>query len=356
MGVTRLGVLAAGALATLSVGFVAACGSSEGTAATTGSDAGSCGQGDVYCAACGGWFCGHGGCPKVACPDAAAADATNVDAGACATDQVSCLDCSGGSFCTPRGCPEINCPAQDASTTTEDVGTGDAGIGDGRSGDARGTACGPDGSTCNLSEVCVHVAFFGNNPFPDSGPQTPVHNYSCATNPCASDAASDCYCSQLCTGLDCQVAKPIISCTLYGSCAASDTPIATVDGDRPIASLRPSDLVYSADRQALRLVPLLRVSKTAVFHHHVIEIVLANGSVLRMSAGHPTADGRLFGDLQAADRLDGVTVFSRREIAYADSYTYDILPASDTHTYVAAGVLVGTTLGAAPFPPALLAP
>jgi hypothetical protein len=98
------------------------------------------------------------------------------------------------------------------------------------------------------------------------------------------------------------------------------------------------------------LVPLLRVSKTAVSHHHVIEIVLAGGSVLRMSAGHPTADGRLSGDLQAADRLDGVTVLSRCEVSYADSYTYDILPGSDTHTYVAAGVLVGTTLGGTPFP------
>jgi hypothetical protein len=363
MGVTRLGVLAAGALATLSVGFLVACGSSESASATTGSDAGSCGQGEVYCTACGGWFCGQGGCPSVTCLDAGAADATNGDAGACATGQVSCLDCSGGLFCTSRGCPEINCPARDASTTTDDAGTRD-----GPSGEARATVCGPAGSTCNLGEVCVDRMFSGiNPPNPDGAPPpAPSESYSCLADPCpvgsctswpcGNDASTECYCT-LCGGLECGVAKlPIVTCTYQPICASSDTPIATANGDRPIASLRVGDLVYSADRQSLRLVPLLRVSRTAVSHHHVIEIILANGSELKMSAGHPTADGRLFGDLQAADRLDGVTVLSRREIAYADSYTYDILPASDTHTYVAAGVLVGTTLGAAPFPPALLSP
>ena len=49
------------------------------------------------------------------------------------------------------------------------------------------------------------------------------------------------------------------------------------------------NLVYSADREALRLVPILRVNKTAVSRHHVIELTLANGAVLRMSAGHPTS-------------------------------------------------------------------
>jgi hypothetical protein len=110
--------------------------------------------------------------------------------------------------------------------------------------------------------------------------------------------------------------------------------------------LRPGQLVYSADRGSLRLVPLLRVAKTRVFHHQVVELVLANGETLRMSAGHPTAEGKHFDQLQAGDRLDGILVLSSRQVPYADSFTYDILPASETHTYVAAGALVGTTLAA----------
>jgi hypothetical protein len=65
-------------------------------------------------------------------------------------------------------------------------------------------------------------------------------------------------------------------------CASAETPIATGDGERPIASLHPGDLVYSADHGALRLVPLLEVSRTAVFHHRVIELRLSNGALLRM--------------------------------------------------------------------------
>ena len=219
--------------------------------------------------------------------------------------------------------------------------------GDGASADAPSTACGSNALTCTTGQVCVDHVFIGNPGMAADGAITPssFHNDSCVADPCGSNHSSSCYC-QLCSGGDqCQYVEPTLTCTVYSVCASSDTPIATADGDRPIASLCAGDLVYSADRQSLHLVPLLRVSRTAVFHHHLIEIILANGSVLRMSAGHPTADGRFFGDVQAADRVDGVAVLSRREVPYDDAYTYDILPASDSHTYVAAGVLVGSTLG-----------
>jgi hypothetical protein len=63
-----------------------------------------------------------------------------------------------------------------------------------------------------------------------------------------------------------------------------------------------------------------------------------------MSAGHPLADGRLLGSVEAGDRLEGSNVVERRDVSYDEPFTYDIFPASDSHTYVAAGVLVGTTL------------
>ena len=73
-------------------------------------------------------------------------------------------------------------------------------------------------------------------------------------------------------------------------------------------------------------------------------MVLEGGAVLEISAPHPTADGRTFGDLRAGDTLDGVRIIAAETIPYAHAFTYDILPASDSGTYIAGGVLIGTTL------------
>jgi hypothetical protein len=128
-------------------------------------------------------------------------------------------------------------------------------------------------------------------------------------------------------------------------CAAPDTPIATPDGERPIASLRPGDLVYSEDRGAVVAVPILRVGSTPVLHHQVIRVALENGRTLEVSAGHPTADGRRFGELRAGSALDAANrVASASLVPYKHARTYDILPASSTGTYFAAGAEIGSTL------------
>ena len=67
-----------------------------------------------------------------------------------------------------------------------------------------------------------------------------------------------------------------------------------------------------------------------------------------MSASHPTADGRSFGDLKAGQSLDGVLLTDTRVIAYQHEATHDILPDSDSGAYFAAGVLVGSTMKARP--------
>jgi hypothetical protein len=135
-----------------------------------------------------------------------------------------------------------------------------------------------------------------------------------------------------------------LECAFDAVCASPETRIATPTGERRIADLSPGDLVYSADDRSLRPVPILRVSKTAVINHQVVEVRTIDGAVLEISAGHPTADGRLFGQLRAGDALDGVLILSSRLVPYRYSHTYDILPASDTGTYVAAGRLIGSTL------------
>jgi hypothetical protein len=82
--------------------------------------------------------------------------------------------------------------------------------------------------------------------------------------------------------------------------------------------------------------------------HHVRRIRLASGAVLDVSAGHPTADGRSFADLRSGGELGGVTIVGAETVPYDFPYTYDILPASDTGTYFAEGVLIGSTLREAP--------
>lgn len=127
-------------------------------------------------------------------------------------------------------------------------------------------------------------------------------------------------------------------------CAAPDTPIATPTGDRPIASLAVGDLVYSADEWGVRVVPIREVTRTPVTGHRVVRVELANHQVLRISGGHPTADGRHFSDLTAGDRLDGVAVLDARWVDYREPFTYDILPSKEGGTYYAGGVLIGSTL------------
>jgi hypothetical protein len=78
-----------------------------------------------------------------------------------------------------------------------------------------------------------------------------------------------------------------------------------------------------------------------------MRVELASGAVLEISARHPTADGRTFGDLNAGEELGGVAIARTRIVPYQPRFTYDILPASDSGTYFAGGVLIGSTLGGA---------
>lgn len=127
-------------------------------------------------------------------------------------------------------------------------------------------------------------------------------------------------------------------------CAAPDTPIATPLGERPIAELEPGDLVYTAGALGVSVVPLVRVSRTAVKDHHVVRLSLDGGETLFVSGGHPTADGRFFSDLRRGDALDGAAVVDATVVPYAHDFTYDVLPAGETGAYYAGGVLIGSTL------------
>ncbi|MEE8409914.1 MAG: hypothetical protein V3T05_09930 [Myxococcota bacterium] len=129
-----------------------------------------------------------------------------------------------------------------------------------------------------------------------------------------------------------------------GKCAAPDTPIATPAGPTPIAWLRVGDLVYTEHAGAITAVPIRRVRSTAVTNHTMVSLRLDDGSAVSMSPGHPTADGRTFAGLRQGDWLGQRSVIAVKRTAYQGSYTFDILPDSDSGTYFASGALVGSTL------------
>jgi hypothetical protein len=202
-----------------------------------------------------------------------------------------------------------------------------------------------------MGEACP-----GNFPFCDNGTcgQAPCDpNTTCVgiTNCCGNNC---CDMGQLCCVVPVgPVGPPMCTAPVDGTCppgnpgavcAAPDTHIATPSGERPIAELKEGDLVYSVDGGVVQAVPLVRVSRTAVHDHQVVAVSLPGGVVLHISPGHPTADGRLFGELGAGDTLSGHGVVDVRMEAYGHGFTHDILPDSDSGTYFAGGVLIGSTL------------
>lgn len=214
-----------------------------------------------------------------------------------ANDPRNCGRCgnactAAGTYCTAGGCTAIPC----TTTCTS------------------GTCCGNE--CCGTGQICCD-------------PQGPLDVGPHCTAP---DARGTCPqgCAPICV------------------CASPDTPIATPDGERPIASLRAGDLVYSAHQDAIVPVRIARTNRQAVLSHHVMRVTLQGGTVLEISPGHPTADGRTFGDLRAGERLDRRAIVSVERVPYAHPFTYDILPDSDTGTYFAGGALIGSTLAVPP--------
>lgn len=129
-------------------------------------------------------------------------------------------------------------------------------------------------------------------------------------------------------------------------CLSADASIATPDGDVPVTSVSAGMLVWTSDGRGGRLaVPVLSVgSADAGPDHRIVHLTLSDGRELRLSPGHPTADGRTAGAVAAGDPLDGATVTGAELAAYAHQRTYDLLPAGPTGTYWANGILMGSTL------------
>ena len=129
-------------------------------------------------------------------------------------------------------------------------------------------------------------------------------------------------------------------------CLAKGALIDTPRGPVAVENLRAGDLVWTLNESGER-VPgkILKWGSTrAPLDHEVIHLLLSDGREVWASPGHPTADGRLLGDLQVNDSLDGGGVVLVERLPYLGTFTYDLLPSGGTGLYWANGVLLGSTL------------
>lgn len=198
--------------------------------------------------------------------------------------------------------------------------------------------CG-DAGICGAGQICVRGRCAGCCDEPPRCEPIPTG--------CSGALACGCFTRDPCAGCNTCLTVDVdgIQCgNCMCTCAAPWTPIETPDGPRPISELQVGDLVYSVDHGARIAVPIARTIRRAVVHHAVVRIALANGAVLEISGRHPTADGRALDSLQPGDRLGDALIVSVETVPYEQPFTYDILPASDTGAYFAAGALVGSTL------------
>jgi hypothetical protein len=129
-------------------------------------------------------------------------------------------------------------------------------------------------------------------------------------------------------------------------CLSATDRIDTPTGPVPVSQLRVGMIVWTLDATGHRAGSsvLLVSHRAAPLGHEILRLALADGRTVEASPGHPTADGRLLGDLRQGDLLDGSAVTAVQRVSYVGD-TWDLLPAGATGFYWADGVLLGSTLG-----------
>lgn len=148
----------------------------------------------------------------------------------------------------------------------------------------------------------------------------------------------------VCSGMPVNRCYPI-GCP-YPICLASNTKIATPQGDVLVTNLKEGMIIWTLDKQGHKIAePVLKVTSTTVSSTHmVVHIVLSDRRQVYTSKGHPTTDGRTVDQLHKGDTVDGSLVYSTELIPYWDTKTYDLLPDGETGYYFANGIPLGSTL------------
>jgi hypothetical protein len=129
-------------------------------------------------------------------------------------------------------------------------------------------------------------------------------------------------------------------------CLAAATLISTPNGGVRVTDIKPGMLVWTAGIDGAKVAArVLEVGNTQVpAGHLMVHLVLADGRELLASPGHRTADGRQLGSLASGQALDGSRIIHWELVPYAGDRTYDLLPAGQTGTYWANGILLSSTL------------
>jgi hypothetical protein len=129
-------------------------------------------------------------------------------------------------------------------------------------------------------------------------------------------------------------------------CLAAATLISTPNGEVRVTEVKVGMSVWTAGANGARIAePVLEIGSIQVPSGHLmVHLVLADGRDLLASPGHRTADGRQLGSLARGDSLDGSTITTWELVPYSGDRTYDLLPAGETGTYWADGILLSSTL------------
>jgi len=129
-------------------------------------------------------------------------------------------------------------------------------------------------------------------------------------------------------------------------CLPAGTLIDTPSGPIPVEKLRIGDPVWSVNENGERVSEtILNLSTVPVPPGHLLDhVILTDGREISASPGHPTSDGRTFGDIRTGDFLDGSRVTQVEILPSNQPATFDLLPSGATGFYWANDVLIGSTL------------
>ena len=196
-----------------------------------------------------------------------------------------------------------------------------------------GYSCQLEGNYPDAAGICVPI------------PPPPV--VSCNAQPDANGACPD-GCVNYGVPLGCITQEYADYCNTHSCpiCLSQNSKILTPQGEKNVQDLKTGDKVYSADSNGKKVaVSILKTAKTYVGQDHkILHIVLSDNRSLYVSPGHPTAQGIDVAMLKTGNALDGGKIVSIELLNYKFEYTYDLLPESQTGTYYANGILMGSTL------------
>lgn len=127
-------------------------------------------------------------------------------------------------------------------------------------------------------------------------------------------------------------------------CVSTGTLLSTPSGEKAIDDLRTNDFVWSIHEGRVQSVRIVASQRVRVTNHSMARLQLQDGFVVEISGEHPVFDGRNLWNLKPGETLGQVQINGLTVVPYEGSFTYDILPDSDTGTYLVHGLWLGSTM------------